>query len=305
MTRQQQFASKVRELIAQSHALPQAASRNVMELLDETRKRIAGELAGVDPQSYTAAQLKLLKQSIDQAFEQFRVRAIALSHVSVDRAAQLGTDVASAPLSELGLHLAAYGRVNIRAIAIAEGYSADLITNLSALARAKVNAAITRAFLGGQTQAEIMQQIFGALGGQGQMSVFDSIGARAQDVFTNEIMRVQSMATQSRLEDMRDNHPELKKAWRHTSAARIPRRSHMLADGQVVAIDQPFLVKPRLGADAEELMFPRDPAGSAENTINCHCLEVPHLDQDALQATPGQRGILEGLGLSISVTPAA
>lgn len=43
------------------------------------------------------------------------------------------------------------------------------------------------------------------------------------------------------------------------------RASHLAADGQEVPIDQPFNV------GGESLMFPGDPAGSAEETINCRC----------------------------------
>jgi hypothetical protein len=48
-------------------------------------------------------------------------------------------------------------------------------------------------------------------------------------------------------------------------------------------------------------MYPRDPNGSAENTINCHCVLVPAFDEDALKPSSEQSDLLRRLGISISV----
>lgn len=58
--------------------------------------------------------------------------------------------------------------------------------------------------------------------------------------------------------------------WR--TAGSNPRAAHIAASGQVRPITQPFIV------GGERLMHPSDPAGSAGNIINCHCLELPVLD---------------------------
>ena len=44
------------------------------------------------------------------------------------------------------------------------------------------------------------------------------------------------------------------------------RDSHIDADGQKRPLSQPFNV------DGEQLEYPGDPSGSAENTINCRCV---------------------------------
>ncbi|WP_077622009.1 phage minor head protein [Sediminibacillus massiliensis] len=62
----------------------------------------------------------------------------------------------------------------------------------------------------------------------------------------------------------------LKKVWIAAQQDRT-REAHSEADGQERYIDEPFEV------DGEELMYPGDPSGSADNVINCRCdmLEVP------------------------------
>ena len=46
----------------------------------------------------------------------------------------------------------------------------------------------------------------------------------------------------------------------------VTRTAHRAADGQIVSIQDKFIV------DGESLKFPRDPAGSAKNIINCRCV---------------------------------
>lgn len=53
-----------------------------------------------------------------------------------------------------------------------------------------------------------------------------------------------------------------------TSGGDNVRGAHAEANGQTVPVDQPFEV------GGEQLMFPGDDAGSAENVINCHCVSV-------------------------------
>jgi len=53
-----------------------------------------------------------------------------------------------------------------------------------------------------------------------------------------------------------------------TSGLPNVRPAHTEAEEQTVAIDEPFLV------GGEHLMHPGDPAGSAGNVINCHCVSI-------------------------------
>lgn len=55
---------------------------------------------------------------------------------------------------------------------------------------------------------------------------------------------------------------------------------HRQADGQIVGMDQPFLV-PKRGGGVESLMYPGDPHGSPGNTISCRCT-VGYIVDDGL-----------------------
>jgi SPP1 gp7 family putative phage head morphogenesis protein len=69
------------------------------------------------------------------------------------------------------------------------------------------------------------------------------------------------------LEAMRDAGMT-RKQWLATNDART-RPAHMAADGQIVGMDEAFVV------DGESLHYPGDRSGSAGNTINCRCTVIP------------------------------
>lgn len=51
---------------------------------------------------------------------------------------------------------------------------------------------------------------------------------------------------------------------------------HVEADGQVVGMDEPFIVS------GESLQYPGDPAASLGNFINCRCTEIPVIPEEGL-----------------------
>lgn len=87
---------------------------------------------------------------------------------------------------------------------------------------------------------------------------------RAQTIARTETF---SVINESHIETYKVNGIEWKE-WLTAGDERV-RDAHMAADGQIVRIDQPFVV----GGDY--LMFPGDPHGSASNIINCRCVSLP------------------------------
>jgi len=60
------------------------------------------------------------------------------------------------------------------------------------------------------------------------------------------------------------------KEWASAHDSRV-RSTHLAADGQVVGIDEPFLV------GSSELMYPGDPNGPIGEIANCRCTVLPKL----------------------------
>ncbi len=79
-----------------------------------------------------------------------------------------------------------------------------------------------------------------------------------------EAHRVREKGTLNAYEEAKEMGLQIVKVWSSAKDDRT-REAHIEANGQEVEIDEPFIV------DGEELMFPGDPSGSAENVINCRC----------------------------------
>jgi hypothetical protein len=297
MGAKEQFGAKVRELMREARLLSPAVRKSVIELLEEARKKIVGEISSLDPKSFQGAQARALALEIDRALEQFREKLTQQVKSDESRAYQLGQAQIDQPLAAAGLPTPSFAGLSSSVLAIAQGYTADLISGLTKDAAGKLNAAIQRAFLGGQSVGDIIEQVGRAIDGGKEFSgLFSPIGERATMIATNEILRVHSMAAQDRLEDLSGQLPGIMKKWAHVPIARVPRFAHLQADGQVRDVAEPFDV------GGEQLMYPRDPNGSPENTINCHCLLIPEVSKDMLQPSESQKRLLKNLGLSASVS---
>lgn len=158
---------------------------------------------------------------------------------------------------------------------VSQSYSADLVTGLSGAMRDRLNATLSRAFLGGKSATEIMTEIGRAVDG-GQFGV---ISRRAETIYRTEVLRIQSIATQARLEQAVARGIAAKKMWVHAGTPAKPRSWHLAINRQVKPADESFEIPAGgPGGASEELMFPRDPAASAENTVNCGCQVFPWLD---------------------------
>jgi hypothetical protein len=177
-----------------------------------------------------------------------------------------------------------------------DGLLTPTFPGVSKDAAEKLNAGIQRAVLGGQSIDDIIALVGRAIGGDKFTGLFSDIGKLAESIVLNEILRMHSIAGQARLEEFAGQVPGVKKRWLHIPVARVPRPSHVLASGQVREVHEPFNV------GGEALMYPRDPNGSPENTVDCHCMMVPYMAPSALQPTPGQTSLLKDLGIEICVT---
>lgn len=88
---------------------------------------------------------------------------------------------------------------------------------------------------------------------------------RAETIARTEVGAAQNFGRSAEME----NQGVKKRVW--IAIFSNTRDAHAEADGQIVAVDEPFQV------GGESLDYPGDPAGSPENTINCQCSVSPTL----------------------------
>lgn len=256
MTKEQQFQRKVKQLIRNAERLEDAEVKKVIRLLNTARRDVAATVASTEWQAYHLPQMKA---AIERAMQEFG------SQYGVDlRDAQRsfweqGVDRVDLPIRQVGIY-AAIPEIDTTALAILQGYSTDLVDGLSRDALRRINQELTLGIMGQRSPYEVMQAIGRNLR---DPSVFRSIAHRAETITRTEAGRVLEAAGQARLESAIRVVPGLMKEWYYGHSPKMPRLDHMIAHGQKRKVDEPFNV------GGEELMYPKDPRGSAKNTVNC------------------------------------
>jgi hypothetical protein len=107
--------------------------------------------------------------------------------------------------------------------------------------------------------------------------VYSQSEYNAERIARTELLRTQSIAQEKRFEQIVDLQPDLLKTWKwsHLPDGRSGHaEAEMEYSANPIPFKDPFMVAPRSGARREAMQFPRDPAGSAGNVINCACIHL-------------------------------
>lgn len=102
---------------------------------------------------------------------------------------------------------------------------------------------------------------------------------KARRVAVTEVLRAHSVAQQ---EAFMQSPAVSEKMWKHTGEYRNePRQNHVEMNGQCVPVDEPFDLT---GADGGSYspMYPRDTSLPPEESINCHCICQPVVNEEIL-----------------------
>jgi len=241
----------------------------VLNLFRDFENDIAGIIATGDL-SFTG--LSALRNAVSNRVNELEISLFGAITEGRRRATALGEEMVREAFSLIpgtgGIGLGIFG-VSDELISVADQFSADLIAasqgGLMSDVLKRVNSTLNRGVLGTMTTGEVIRQLSGFLG-KG-----DTFSFAAERIARTEILRMFSMASQASMMSAKDSIPDLMKAWIWSRISRVDhaRAEDEFGEDNPIPVDQPFLVA------GEELMFPRDPNGSAWNTIHCGCLHVP------------------------------
>ena len=156
-------------------------------------------------------------------------------------------------------------------------FMTDRISDVGAQAVNKINTQLGLTMIGSQPLADAVTAIDAILGGESR--------DRAITITRTELSRAYAVAGQERAAQAATVVPGLQKQWRRSGKVHS-RINHDLADGQVVDVDQPFVLWGKSGKI--EMMFPHDPTAPAAEVINCGCTAIP-FKSDWEVKTPGRR----------------
>ena len=270
---QQRFNDRVNSILDAIYEVDVRAVEAARDKFEKTRLYIVGKLESADSTEPDAARLEHLKPLIENTVDQLERQLVESFEKTSDELVKLGAQLVDDPLLSVGVvnNISGISTELAQVVADLGDNTASMLKEVTDEVTASVSDSINRAATGEITPAAAVEEIGAALDSPG---IFKSATARAQAIYRTESLRVQSIATQAR---MRAHADEVKKAgwqmgkvWGATYDERT-RADHRNADGQERGVDEDFTV------GGEALMYPRDPKGSAKQTVNCRCYSRPTL----------------------------
>lgn len=278
--RERAFARARGRIVREQTGHMRGTRDELARLLTEAQRAIAAQLASQSTE-YERWSLPQLSAEVRRALNEFGETGAARSSSAIGRAWELGEDLVEAPIEAAGVRVAGVlPRLDTRQLQAMRAFMVDRIKDIGTEAANKITAELGLVVIGARSPSDAIRAVQGILGGASR--------ERATTIVRTELGRAFSFAAQERMETAAEKLPGLKKQWRRSGKLH-PRLHHDLADGQVVDVDQPFVLKP-LGRAPVELMYPRDPAAPASETINCGCLSIPFMERWTVKhpgRTPG------------------
>lgn len=292
MTKQQIYEQKQKEYRKKAQNKSDEYFEAILLLLNDTRHDIINKIIIATTRSQLP--LSILKTDIENSIREFNFMAKREADKNLNSIWNIGIDQVDIPLLSIGF-TRMIGKIDRKILEIVKGYSFDLISNLSNDTLAKINQEIFKMDLANQDISSTINAIGVSMEGK---NIFSSIARRAEIITKTESGRVAQFAQQERSERVVSLLPDLQKTWQHSDYVEEPRTGHEEAHGYTVPIDDPFLIHWEFGMSddmKEALLFPRDPAGSAANTINCHCYVIDsHPNWDMAIARQNDMDIVGG-----------
>lgn len=146
------------------------------------------------------------------------------------------------------------------------------ITGVSAEVIADIEGLIVNGLMLEKTPHQLMLEVTNVIGLRDAATYRElgttGISYKAERIVRTELMTAMNSTSHSKLLDALNRFPDLFHAWVSTGDFRT-RDSHLVANGQIVAADKPFIVGGELGN------YPLDPALPLRERANCRCREVP------------------------------
>jgi hypothetical protein len=268
VTKAQQRSAALKVFRAQ-HALEDAAIREQLRLLAEMRRATLSALG--EASGFRLFHLSQVLAAIDREIERGRAAAQQLASRSTTRAYRLGADLVDGAIFSVGPSAGGLADVSPELLSALLDVTNDQIRSVWSELGTSLKATVRRTALG-------ITDPFAAMGEIARMirnpKVFGTPMNRAEVIIRTEVNRTFSIATQSRLEQSDERlGGGLGKWWLAVDDDRT-RPDHAEA-GRRYGPDNPIPVDQAFIVGGERLMYPLDPNGSAEQTIQCRCRSVP------------------------------
>lgn len=277
MTIAQDYVRELNRIANRYGSLEDETIKRMLSMLKDLRMKIAAQLATA--QGWDAVHLERLRANVEAQIAQFEARLRSELQAAMQDAVQTGQDSVVQPFQEIGLRSNYHRFSSAQANAIVD-FSARLVKQIADETRAKIDQQIRLAVLGDKSPLDAMKGITKDLGLDARTGVWKKrpdpvkgVAARSETILRTEMQRAFNLATYSQQQASARDIEGLTKSWMATADGRTRPthlRAHMRYKNNPIPIDEPFQV------GSARLMYPCDPNGPPEETINCRCRSVTH-----------------------------
>jgi len=244
-------------------AMDKQIIKDTISYLKNLQSEVRSAMISAD--GFDLAHLNSINAEINSALIRFQNKLITTVKAGQVSSWDLGIRAVDDPLLAAQIH-SALPLLSDTQLVMFQNFSVDLITGITNDARQSIRNQIQLSMVGDKNiydTAKIIDRIIGTK---------DEVGvtAKAVKIARTELGRVNAAGSQLRMEQAKEQVPSMKKQW---VTGNNPRDTHKAADGQVVEVDEPFMVG---GYEAD---YPRDPGLPAEEVVNCNCIHVPFFEE--------------------------
>ena len=244
-------------------AMDKQIVKDTISYLKDLQKEVRSAM--VSAEGFILAHLNAINSDINNALVRFQNKLTTTVSAGQSSAWDLGIRSVDTPLEVAGIGTALPGLSDVKLVTYT-GISTDLITGITNDARQQIKNLIQLSVVGEKNVYDTAKAVDRIIGVDQERGVT----AKAVKVARTELGRAESASSQLRMEQAAEQVPGLKKQW---VTGINPRESHRAADGQIVGIDEPFIV------GGYEAMYPHDPNLPPEETCNCNCVSLPVVEE--------------------------
>lgn len=270
--------SKVKQTLKGLRSGERATVKQVLSNLRRTQEEISVILK--NSTRFQMPFFRLLMSDINGKIASFQSDMQNSVVATQGTAFQMGEDLTEDILKSTVTLYPGSPKLSTEIIGTAQVFTADLVTKMSNEMSRDISRTLRQSLLRGETPFQAARKIDGIIGITKKKGYMN----RSDVIARTEINRGFSIARQEKDEQTAEVVPGLKKRWITAQDERVrpsgtyphqskERWNHRNANNQVREVNEPFIVS------GEDLMFPRDPNGSAGNVINCRCQSVPFMEE--------------------------
>jgi len=276
-TPKERYTAELNAIAGRYGSMEDQTIKRMLDMIKALRAQIAAELATA--QDFNAFRLRQLRASLEAHIARFEAQLSADTRAAFEQTMVDGVESVTEPLKAAGLETM-FNRPSSAQLNVVLDFSAELIKDITEDLRRKIDQQLRLAVVGNKPPMDAMKDITRELGIDARTGVWKKrpdpvkgVAARAETILRTEMQRAYNLANHSQQLETAKRTPGTTKSWVATADTRTRQshlRAHMTYKANPIPVEEPFIV------GGAKLMYPGDPNGPPEETINCRCRMSTH-----------------------------